>query len=1053
MSPQKSHQSHNMRTSRKPAQAGREPRIGTRISASLLIFLLSASLAYGVGPIGTPTPPLPPQVPPIISGDYSTDLNGNRIDDALEAGPRTQGDLSIASAEEGVAVELVFKEPITQHQINEFLRLGGQITYIYKAISYGWNGRIPRENIGSLPSAMGPTLVQVESIQRLRAYMDTATQVARVRPIWKAGFAGNPSGFSGDPNTTIGFIGSGVDAKHADLRGRCVYWHDFSDDNEPTPVDFDGHESMVVGVAAGTGAASGASAGALHYTFVGYWPDYLHMADPIWLPAGTVTIKSQAFWTGGTATLDHFGWTRGTAGTGMNEMASRSKGSSPQVLTNTFTASGLDVISVVLADFDNQKNLDNVVIVNTVSPYPGVGDGFNKLRGVAPGCQWAAAKVTNRDGYAESDKFTAAVDDLVLHRTEMNIKVMNMSFGLEDALGLPQESTSLRDKVNSVVKNGIIVVAAAGNNASGSSEAWRKMADPARAAQAITVGATNDENALTTYSSYGFFSPRTNSGEDFKPDLVAPGGSIYYTGIMSVDSGSSDGVNADKEPNDYASSTGTSFSAPFVAGSAALVIQAMERQGIKWKFNSSDQPKYVKMLLCATASETNANREGTDKGQNPTLQRVSAGPNAFPPGKDQHEGYGIINPDAAVEAVSLVYTAGSTVSADLGGNAAAKRVWARTINLKAGCDVDFKLDNPAAIDADLYLYSPTPSDTGTPVILASSTATGAGAAEAIHFLPAADMTALLVIKRISGAGTVTLRSVQAGPPTAVDVQAACAMNASTTITLKATDDGRPIPPGALSYTIVSLPAQGKLEIPGGAAIGTVPAKLPADKVVYKPAADWLGDDTFTFLADDGGTAPFGGKSNTATVKVTVVKEVTIECSVLDSADDVCAGLDAPTEQTLTEKYLYIGSHAVGLRFRTVKIPQGAVIKRASLKVFSVSSYWATANVDGFLKGEAADNPAPFGTDTRIVTQLATTHAATDWKWTSANTWKASVWYESPDITAIVQEIVNRPKWASDNALVILYLMNSPSDSDRAFYAFDCGNPAAAARLVITYQPK
>jgi len=32
------------------------------------------------------------------------------------------------------------------------------------------------------------------------------------------------------------------------------------------------------------------------------------------------------------------------------------------------------------------------------------------------------------------------------------------------------------------------------------------------------------------------------------------------------------------------------------------------------------------------------------------VERATAGPNGFPVGKDQFEGYGMINPDAAVEA-------------------------------------------------------------------------------------------------------------------------------------------------------------------------------------------------------------------------------------------------------------------------------------------------------------------------------------------------------------------------------------------------------------------
>ena len=163
---------------------------------------------------------------------------------------------------------------------------------------------------------------------------------------------------------------------------------------------------------------------------------------------------------------------------------------------------------------------------------------------------------------------------------------------------------------------------------------------------------------------------------------------------MSADSGTSDGLGVDKEPNDYASGVGTSFSAPFVVRQCGpLIIEAMQKQGIKWNFGSSDQPRYVKMLLCATASETNAKREG--KQFNPTLDRAAAGPEGFPAGKDQQEGYGLINPDAAVEAVCQTYAAG------LDGD---RRIWAampppsgfgpEPSSLKAGCDIDVSLDNP-----------------------------------------------------------------------------------------------------------------------------------------------------------------------------------------------------------------------------------------------------------------------------------------------------------------------------------------------------------------------
>jgi subtilisin family serine protease len=1032
-----SHHSHRLRTFRVRMPAG-----------VMLMFLLLASLALGAEQAGIPTPPPVPEVSPIISGSYPTDLDGNRIDDALEAGTGAQGEISIA-AQEMIGVELIFNEPITQGQIDEFLRLGGQITYIYQALSFGWNGRLPAESVKLLPSALGATLVQVEAVQQFRPYMDTATQTGRVRPVWKAGFAGNQTGFSGDPTTTIACVGDGIDGTHQDLKGRNVYWKDFSEDKESSPVDFDGHDTLVAGVASGTGEAGGADTGELLFSYADFFAFYGHAVEPIWLSSGPVTFKSQATWTGGTATLAHYAWKRGTFSTNLRVVGNYAKGMSPQTLTNTFTPSNQEIVNIVLADFDTQRDLDNVVIVNSVNPYPGVGDGFNKFRGVAPGCKWAAAKVYDRDGYAGSTDFTAAMDDLVLVRKTKNIKVMNISHGL-DFIGLPMESTSLRDKVNTVVKNGIVVVAAAGNGANDSPEAYRKMADPGRAAQAITVGATNDENIMTEYSTYGFFSPRKNLGEDYKPDLAAPGGSLYYSAIMAADSGTSDGINEDKQPNDYTVGVGTSFSAPFVAGSVALVIQAMEKQGTKWKYDSDEQPRYIKMLLCATASETNAKREGADNNLNPTLDRASGGPNSFPPGKDQHEGYGLINTDAAVEAVCQTYAAGSTVTEELGGNAYAKRVWARTLQLKAGCDIDILLDNPAGADFDLYLYSAVPSDTGAPTILASSTLVDKGADESIHYAPTANQAALLVIKRISGEGAFTLSSTQAGPPTAVNAQVSCAFNAFTTITLQATDDGKPNPPGALSYTILSKPAHGRLELPTGTTIATVPTKLPADKVVYRPTANYLGQDSFTFCADDGGTAPFGGKSNTATVKITVVKEMTLQFQVNSSSDDVFCS-QSSSSQMLTDKWLGVGMHLVGMRFNGVTIPQGATINRASLKICAHPN-GLQADVDGLIKGEAVDNAATFGANSHVIAQVTTTSASTAWKWSQSQPWTANEWYESPDISAVIQEIVGRPGWSASNSLVILYTINQVTFGDeRRFWSFD-GDPTKAAQLVITYQP-
>ena len=325
------------------------------------------------------------------------DIDG-MIGDALERGIASMGELSIAASpqDQMVQVELDFSEPVTQQQIDEFLRLGGEITYIYRAVSYGWNGRIPRESIDLLPVAMGPTLVLVEPVRKTRFYLDEASQTGRVRPVWQDGFAGQAVGFSGSPETTIGIIDTGVDDTHVDLAGRCAYWNDLVE-GQDRPVDYEGHGSLVAGVALGTGQGCGKDGEALSYTYAAGDSDWFHLVDPIYLPPGFVNWTSRAYWTstsygGSPATwLDLARWSRGTVFDILQRIGGGKKGKGEAVYATYFKATGLEVYSSLLADWD-ETILDDVVIVNTVSPYPGPDDGFNTFRGVALGCKCAALR-------------------------------------------------------------------------------------------------------------------------------------------------------------------------------------------------------------------------------------------------------------------------------------------------------------------------------------------------------------------------------------------------------------------------------------------------------------------------------------------------------------------------------------------------------------------------------------------------------------------------------------------------------------------------------------
>jgi serine protease AprX len=184
------------------------------------------------------------------------------------------------------------------------------------------------------------------------------------------------------------------------------------------------------------------------------------------------------------------------------------------------------------------------------------GDGdarADKLyKGVAPEGALVGVKVLAGNGSGTDAGVIAGVQWAVANKDLYGIKALNLSLGGD---GCSDGTDLVSAAVNEAHDAGLVVAVAAGNEGPGTCT----ISSPAAAAKAITVGAMRDLGVngfnLVYFSSRG----PTVDGRT-KPDVVAPG-----FNVTSADAGTASG---------YVGMSGTSMATPFVAGVAALMIEA-----------------------------------------------------------------------------------------------------------------------------------------------------------------------------------------------------------------------------------------------------------------------------------------------------------------------------------------------------------------------------------------------------------------------------------------------------------------------------------------------
>lgn len=110
-----------------------------------------------------------------------------------------------------------------------------------------------------------------------------------------------------------------------------------------------------------------------------------------------------------------------------------------------------------------------------------------------------------------------------------------------------------------------------------------------------------------------------------------------------------------------------------------------------------------------------------------------------------------------------------------------------------------------------------------------------------------------------------------------------------------------------------------------------------------------------------------------------------------------------------------GQQIVGVRFQNVELSPGTTVDAAYIEFKADGSDSGPTSIT--IRGEASDAPDSFRTTTANLSQRRVTTAAVTWR--SIAPWEAGQSYRTPDLSPIVQEIVDRNGWSSGNPIVFI----------------------------------
>ncbi len=187
------------------------------------------------------------------------------------------------------------------------------------------------------------------------------------------------------------------------------------------------------------------------------------------------------------------------------------------------------------------------------------------------------------------------------------------------------------------------------------------------------------------------------------------------------------------------------------------------------------------------------------------------------------------------------------------------------------------------------------------------------------------------------------------------------------------------------------------------------------------------------------------------VEYTLTSEIhSFETRVATATDDAEESSGGRVQTTSSDlELVFTGGRPqwVGIRFQDVQVPAGSIIERAYLQ-FQVDETSSEPCVL-LIQGERNSNPSGFTTARRSISDRPPTDSSVAWMpppWTTVGS--ATSDQQTPDLSTVIQEIIDQSGWHSGNALAISV---SGSIGTRTAESFN-GQPGGAPLLHIDYRP-